>query len=44
MPVDPPKVNTLIFERMVDFGEISLEEFSISRVEQDRLILVFLTK
>ena len=37
LPIDPPKVDSLVFKRVVDLGEISFEEFPISGIEQDGL-------
>jgi len=37
LPIDPPKVNSLVFERMVNLGEVCFEEFSISGIKQDGL-------
>lgn len=37
LPVHPPKVDSFIFERMMDCFEVGVEEFAIRRVEYDWL-------
>jgi len=37
LPINPPEIHSLIFKRMVNLGEVGLEEFSISGIEQDGL-------
>jgi hypothetical protein len=37
LPIDPPEINTFIFEWVMDLLKVGFEECSISRVEEDGL-------